>query len=340
MSMGILRFIGFVILLTSTACGRPRQDIPSIQEALIEQADTLEGMDHTHKTPHEALLLTGYNSMAGLKSSVQIQYIKGKPGSLRAMGRKSAVRLTYRSGSREVTSILKTGISETDFMRARDGNIWDRLELGLRSPFAVINKKALVNIERLGRRRPWVYGQGDVAFYDLAETMVQNILAEDTTSMSAADLSEKGYLNTFNHITAQAFMTSIYTEALADFVADVHERRRMPELITGNFTEDQLADLENGPLDNYIDLLNNEWGQKLGKSLRRQYMISRKTYWTPQLMADYLNEIQSYYSWAFQIGFNPFRPDDDIVIRFARKINSVLEIEQDWKSLELHAASK
>ena len=98
----------------------------------------------------------------------------------------------------------------------------------------------------------------------------------------------------------------------------------MPELITGIFTEKQLADITDGPVDNYIDMINNEWGQELGKELCLKYHISRLTYWTPELLADYLNDMQSYHSWAFQIGFKPYRATDDMVIRFANKINKVI----------------
>ena len=99
----------------------------------------------------------------------------------------------------------------------------------------------------------------------------------------------------------------------------------MPELITGDFTEAQLADFEKGPVDNYVDILNNEWGQELGKVLRVKYKLNRKTFWTPALLASFLNDIQSYNSYVFKIGFRPFRPADEKVMRFANKINTVLE---------------
>ncbi|MFN3940495.1 MAG: hypothetical protein ACK4IY_07890, partial [Chitinophagales bacterium] len=138
------------------------------------------------------------------------------------------------------------------------------------------------------------------------------------------DTTEKGYINTFNHITAQTFITSIFGEELADFVADAHERANHPELITGTFTETQLNDLAEGPVDNYTDIINNEWGQELGKNLKVKYHITRQTNWTPELLANYLNDIQAYYSWAFQIGFTPFRPQDEQVTKFSRKLNLVM----------------
>ena len=96
-------------------------------------------------------------------------------------------------------------------------------------------------------------------------------------------------------------------------------------MITGKFPEEEIKDLEEGPVDNYVDLINNEWGQELGKQLKKKYNINRETYWTPELLANYLNDIQSYYSWAFQIGFKPFRPEDEVIQRFSNKVNGAME---------------
>ena len=272
-----------------------------------------------------ALLLTRFSSFEEFKKVVYVQYqdeIVPKP-------ELPEVQLTYESGGRQVTSILKSGISQTDFQKAKLGTLADKISLAIRCPFAFWNKKGLVAIENMGRRRPEIFGKGDGAFYDLAELMVKHILEVDRLDMSCADLDEKGYLNTFNHVAAQAFMTSIFSEQTADFVADIHELYNMPELITGKFTETQLATFETGPADNYVDMLNNEWGQELGKVLREKYQITDKTYWSPELLTDYLNDIQTYHSWAFQIGFEPFRPYDEMVIQFSGKMNRVLGIENN-----------
>ena len=142
--------------------------------------------------------------------------------------------------------------------------------------------------------------------------------------MSAEDLGEKGFLNTFNHVNAQAFVTAIFSKELADFVADVHERHNMPELITGDFSPEQLASTTNNPIDNYVDMINNEWGQELGIVLAKQHGIDGQSEWTPKLLADFLNDMQSYYTWAFGISMDPFEPDDRAVKRFADKLNLVL----------------
>lgn len=272
-----------------------------------------------------ALLLSRFTSLEDFAKVVNIQYAGNLVSESGITESVPQVRLTYRSGGYEITSELKQGVSQTDFQKARNGNLWDRAVLVLNCPFVLMHSKDLKAIENLGRRRPPIFGKGDSAFYDLASSMVMHIIEDDRQLMTEADLSEKGYLNTFNHITAQAFMTSIFSEEIADFVADVHELYNMPELITGKFTSQELTDFENGPVDNYLDMINNEFGQELGKHLKEKYKISRKTIWSPALLSNYLNDIQSYHSWAFRIGFKPFRSQDELVIQFSWKINKVLE---------------
>ena len=181
----------------------------------------------------------------------------------------------------------------------------------------------MLRILYLGRRRPSFFQEGDVAFYDLAKKMVANI--KPLTPLRSEDLTEKGYLNTFNHITAQAMMTSIFSEKMADFISDIHERNRLPELITGKFTKAQLADLNDGPVDNYVDIINNEWGQELGKRLKIKYNITKDTDWTTELLSQYLNDLQSYFSWALEIGFEPFRPEDEMIRRYTSKMKIIMK---------------
>jgi len=323
--MGTLRFFVLFLLVASVGCKRPQRAVTVRYDSISVKADSFPAMEHANRAGNGALLLTNFKSLAELKAMVQITYFEDMPGSTFSMRRKPQVCLTYSSRGGEVISILKSGISESDFLRARDGHLWDRVLLVLNCPYSLMHRSDLGSIEILGRRRYQMFGEGDVAFYDLAEKMVYNITDDDSMIMTPEDLSEKGYLNTFNHVVAQAFMTSVFSETVADFVADVHERFHMPELITGSFTEDQLMDIEDGPVDNYIDMINNEWGQELGKLLRKKYTISRLTHWTPELLANYLNDIQSYHSWVFQIGFKPFRASDEIAIRYANKINRVIE---------------
>ena len=272
--------------------------------------------DFSKMTSKGALLTTRFKSFEELKKIIDIEY---------SSFINSSVTITYSHEGQKISSTLKSGIKESDILKTRDGSFLDKVWLSLRSPYFVTHRNDLMRVYILSRRRHKIFGAGDVAFYDLAETMKNHIDEVNLVSIDSLDLTEKGFINTFNHINAQAFMTSIFSEDLADFIADTHERTNLPELVTGDFTEEQLADIKNGPTDNYIDIINNEWGQELGKLLQKKYNISRATIWTPELLANYLNDMQSYYSGILEIGFRPFRVEDEIVVKFSKKINRVIE---------------
>ncbi|HEX2898367.1 MAG TPA: hypothetical protein VHS96_01485 [Bacteroidia bacterium] len=270
------------------------------------------------------LIATRFKSLEELKIVVQIEYFtkEGKP--VPEGEEASMVRVIHCSKGRQVTGILESGISQDDIVKVQNGSFLDRLNLVFQSPYAVANREDLGRVYFLARRVPLSFGGGDLAFYDLAETSVANINTPNLAFKDVKDTSEKGYINSFNHITAQAFICSIFSEELANFVADLHERKNMRELTTGKFTENQLSNPVDNPVDNYVDIVNNEWGQELGNRLRKKYHISRDTWWTSELLSDYLNDIQGYYGWAFQIGLKPFRPEDEFVARFSSKINTVM----------------
>jgi hypothetical protein len=272
-----------------------------------------------------ALLGTRFQSLEELKSVIDIRYSHSGSNDDPSGDHKAWVSVQHCYPGSGVTSELATGIHQGEISEAKEGTFRKRWTVLCQSPYAVSNRKDLERVYLLARLRPALFGEGDVAFFNLAQTSVRNINTPELAFKNPKDSTEKGYLNTFNHITAQAFITTCFSERLADFVADAHERYHHPELIIGRFSEEQLSDLAEGPVDNYVDVINNEWGQEIGKRLAGKYHLGRNTYWTPELMANYLNELQDYYSWAFQIGFKPFKPDDEQVIKFARKMNVVLE---------------
>ena len=295
---------------------------PPAQKA---QADNATPTAHTGI--QGALLASRFQSLEELKAVVDIAYATDTTLSDSAAMESSTVTLTHVSNGYMVTSTLESGMSQADFKAARDGDFWDQAAVGFGSPYGVRNRKDLNRISILSRRMRLEFGVGDVAFFDLAELAVRHINTRELAFQQPRDKGEKGYLNSFNHITAQAFITTIFSEELADFIADVHERYNMPELTTGRFQPEQLTNPDNNPVDNYVDLINNEWGQELGKKLAEKHHIDRYTHWTPELLASYLNELQQYYSWAFGIGFKPCRATDPVIIRFADKINFVMQEE-------------
>lgn len=271
-----------------------------------------------------ALLGTRFHSLEELKQVIQIEYINNNVSGDSTIHKNSKVIITHCSNGKKVVAELEAGINQNDISKAQNNTYINQLIFVTNHPFCASVRKDLEKVFLLARIRSEIFGEGDVAFFNLAEATVKNINTPDLAFLTPKDSTEKGYLNTFNHTTAQAFLTSCFSEELADFVADAHERANHPELILGKFSTEKLLDLAEGPVDNYIDIINNEWGQELGKQLKEKYDISRKTIWTPELLSNYLNDMQAYYSWAFQIGFIPFSEENEKVIKFSKKLNAVM----------------
>ncbi len=278
---------------------------------------------HPNSPKVKAILASRFTSLEQFNKVVKIEYYKGWRKVDTASIHNNAVELTYTSNGNDLICRLKAGLSQDDITKALEGGFNERMNLLTISPFAVRNRAELNKISRLARRRPALFGEGDVAFFDLAETSVFNINTPDLAFYSPKDSSEKGFLNTFNHITAQTFISTFHSIYMAEFVGDVHERHNMPELTTGMFSKEQLTDLDNNPIDNYVDVINNRIGQDLGYYLKSKYGITSETNWTNELLCDYLNDIQSYYCWSFGIGMKPYKPEDELIKRFADKINVV-----------------
>ncbi len=310
-----------VLLMTSLVCCHKENDVHLLaNEQCIEPTEK-----QANYYGRGALLASRFKSMEELQSIVSIEWYKDGDLSDDAHLDNNMVRLKHCSEGLAVISTLKSGISQNDIMQAKDGVFSEKLALVFNAPKAIRNRRELKQVYILSRRFSDIFSVEDVAFYYLAEAAVNKITNTEKAFLIDEDSGEKGYINTFNHITAQAMITSIFSEEFADFIADVHELKNMPELTSGVFSEKQLNDPNINPIDNYIDMINNEWGQKLGLRLKEKYNINRNTIWTPDLLADYLNELQAYYSWAFQIDMNPFRPDDGVIVRFKDKINRALE---------------
>ena len=333
-----MRLFGWLIFfLFFTSDGVPLRGPESEQPGLCscplpeneDQILTVAEKEHGLRPAKGGLMSTRIQSLEELKKVIRVEYFHAKNNT--APEGKASVELAHCSDGKEVRSVLTQGISQADFSKGRDGGIWERIDLALRSPYTVSNREDLMRVFFLARRNYQDFGEGDAAFFDLAANMVTRI---DTLGLPLApgDLGEKGFLNTFNHMTAQAFLTTLFSERFADFVADAHERLNMVELITGDFTEEQLNSTKNNPVDNYVDIINNEWGQELGKELKAKYGIQRSTEWTPELLSAYLNDMLIYFSWALDLNFRPFRPKDEVVVRFAWKLNRAMGSVSELKT--------
>ncbi len=272
----------------------------------------------------QALLASRFSSLEDLKNTLNIEY-HGVDEATDSIGdRYSYVVLKHCSHHKIATSILKKGLSQSNITDAANGTFIDRIALILQDPYAGRNRLNLYKVFNLGRRRANVYGYGDVAFYDLALASVKHIIPNAQTFIHPQDSSEKGYLNTFNHITAQAFITACFSEEFADYIADVHERNNLPQLITGKFRPAKESDNVHNSVDNYVDMINNEWGQSLGIHLKKELDIDPTKPWTPSLLCTFLNKIQQHYCYAFGFTMHPFRQQDQLILKYTAKINKVL----------------
>lgn len=268
-----------------------------------------------------ALLTTRFADFEQFKQRVNIRYDRACLWTLDGPKQREMVHLEYREGDELIQRTLTSGIGQGALLKLLDSDPWKKMHFLLENPLAVRERKVLEKFHMLSRRRADVYGSKDVAFYDLAETMVRHINTPQVAFQTFRDSLEKGYISTFNHLAAQAIITAFFSEELADLIGDLHERHTMPELTTGQFTEKQLTDTITGPMDNYVDVLNNEIGQRLGLKLKQRYQLHELTHCTPELLATLLNEIQAYCMWALEIGMDPFEARDAVVIKFARKMN-------------------
>lgn len=264
------------------------------------------------------LLASRFKSFDDFKSKVLIKYFTNSNSS------NSKVLLKLKNNNTVTNCKLESGLSQDDIFKAKSGSILDKIKLTIKSPFAIRNRKNLEKAFLLARRKKRMFSYRDIAFYDLALALTKHINDKELAYKNAKDSGEKGYINTFNHVAAQAIITSFFSKELASFMADVHERKNMKELTTGKFTPEQLKDTTNYPEDNYVDIINNVIGQKLGMALKNKYKINRNEKCSSVLMANYLNDLQSYFSWSLGTGFEPFHASDEIVVRFAHKLNVAL----------------
>lgn len=267
-------------------------------------------------TLNKALLASRYPDLKEFEKVVKITYLKEDE--------KPAVRLTYQTAVDTINSYLRSGVTQGDFEHIKDSNYFYQSSKVIEAPHVIRSRKNLKAIYLLARRRVDDFGHDDVAFYDLAFESYKRISIDNQAFKYRRDSSEKGYINTFNHITAQTLITILFDEETADLIADLHELHHMPELVTGKFSPQQLADTLNYPVDNYVDMINNELGQELGKYLKTKYEISSDTKWTNEIFKQVLNEILIYYEWSFDISIKPFSSDDFLIRKFTSKINALL----------------
>lgn len=289
------------------------------------QCEPCIGTQSTNVYGKGALLATRFKDLDAFEKAVKIEYVSDYDKTAPEAQGRSAVRLFHCSEGKQMVSELQSGIDQDEIIKAYHGTNYDKFKVLIKSPETIFYRVNISKVRNLGRKRPQLFGENDVAFYDLAVASFKKIHRDKRAFRSARDSSEKGYINTFNHITAQAIMTLCFSEQFADYIADVHERKNMASLTTGLFTEEELKDPNDNPVENYVDMINNEWGQELGKTIQKKLELKKEMVWSEHLFCMVMNEIQQYYVWAFDLRMDPFHPDEILIKKFTRKLNRVMQ---------------
>ena len=118
----------------------------------------------------KALLATKFNSMDEFTEIVNLKYINKSNDSC-----SGTVQIQYKNQGQTISSQLSEGVTQGDIVSAHKGSIWNKISLIIQAPYAIIKRKELSQIFMLARRRPAIFGENDVAFYDLAQASMQNI---------------------------------------------------------------------------------------------------------------------------------------------------------------------
>ena len=154
--------------------------------------------------------------------------------------------------------------------------------------------------------------------------------SDGTRGMAFGDVSEELYKrtknkgngtleNTYLHVSGQALITMFFGQSFANFAGHLHERSQ-GSLITGQFSSQQ--DITQA-IDNYADLINNKWGQELGKTISSKFNISKSTVWDNNLSANVLNAMQTFYNEKMGKNFSSdFKPNEKFVNDFTSFMNN------------------
>src|SRR5690606_19424060 len=179
------RFAWLMCCVLICACGVKEVELPRVEIADGSAHVSLSEPIGTGKGP---LLLTDFTSLEDLQEVIEIENLRGVPGIRPGIEVRPRVCVVQRTPECTLRSVLKTGVSQQDFVDARTGGFWSRVWLAIRSPFVVLHRRDLIRVEILARWKYHRFGEGDVAFYNLADAMLHNLRDNDFMSMPSEDL--------------------------------------------------------------------------------------------------------------------------------------------------------
>ena len=148
-----------------------------------------------------------------------------------------------------------------------------------------------------------------LAFVDMGTEMIKKV--EDKLR------DKEGLNNTMLHVNGQALITALFGVGVANEAGLMHERGQAT-LRNGAFRTEEAT---KAAIDNYSDLINNEWGQRWGEQLMTELGINAGTNWTNNTTAQFLNGLQERYTHTLCIKFKEFKSGDKFVKKYTKFIN-------------------
>ena len=267
----------------------------------------------TFNNPGRPIIASEHPTLEKLKEEIDITYGNGRV-TVGHSKKKLKDRNTLRSSL----------IGEAELKKAHEASEkWNHVRkalFGLSHPRLAINQTALERSEKLSFVKKNNSGS---ALGRISNAMFDNIQNKPSVKPYEGPGGEKltshdATKNMMLHVFGQSTFTVLYGEGAADLTGDLHERDQ-PSLITGEIGEDEEAQA----IDNYADMVNNEYGQEVGLHLRRRLGINDRTVWTPDITAKYLNSVQDYFSQSHEWSFKDFDASDARVHRFTNLLNEV-----------------
>lgn len=124
---------------------------------------------------------------------------------------------------------------------------------------------------------------------------LSSIIWNKSENNEKAEDKDYGLTNSIRHVMGQALITFFTDAVVAKFVGDKHELKK--DGITDGTMIKKTTEKE--VIDTFVDLVNNEWGRKLGNTLKKEHSKSRTNNWTTEEAAALLNSFAEYFdkSW-------------------------------------------
>ena len=285
-------------------------------------------MGDDSKKKRKPLVATDFKTLADLKKELEITYIpssfeKRWSPSEKAYDYKytpASVTVSHSKGGLTTSNTLsEETVKQEELKKANSGSFWDKSKLAAAHPELVWHKGDLEAIDKLSFVKKNTSGTAigkvsDAIFEHISNKPRMVRIGTGKQKLSSHDATK----NMLLHVFGQAIITTLLGRAAADLAGDIHERDQ-DSLISGSISKSE----ERQAIDNYIDMVNNLYGQELGEELGAQLDADDGTDWTAELTAKYLNAVQDYFHEHKGWKFTQFKQEDTLVARFTALLNEV-----------------